>query len=118
MTSHHATTAHIGSQSKPVTDDVRIREIKELVSPQQVAREYPAGVRAARTTYEARQAIHRILHGADDRLLVVIGPCSIHDPAAAMEPAREWVRTMAATCATVTARKSPRTAARRAVRTP
>jgi 3-deoxy-7-phosphoheptulonate synthase len=85
MSSHQTPAAQIGSQSKPVTDDVRIREIKELVSPQQVAREYPAGVRAARTTYEARQAIHRILHGADDRLLVVIGPCSIHDLDAALE---------------------------------
>ena len=84
--SAHAHSASAGSLgSKPVTDDVRIREIKELVSPAQVLREYPAGVRAARTTYEARQGIHRILHGADDRLLVVIGPCSIHDLDAAME---------------------------------
>ena len=60
-------------QTKPITDDVRI-EIKELVPPAHVFREYPVSSRAAQTTYAARQAIHRILHGADDRLLVVIGP--------------------------------------------
>jgi len=72
-------------QSKPNTDDVRIREIKELVPPAHVFREFPVGVRSATTTYNARQAIHRILHGADNRLLVVIGPCSIHDVDSAVE---------------------------------
>jgi len=76
------------TQSRPVTDDVRIREIKELVPPAHVFRETPTSSRAARVTYEARQAIHRILHGADDRLLVVIGPCSIHDYAAAIDYAQ------------------------------
>lgn len=71
--------------SKPNTDDLRIREIKELVPPVHVFREYPVSNRAAQTTHQARQNIHRILHGADDRLLVVIGPCSIHDYDAAME---------------------------------
>jgi len=65
--------------SKPNTDDLRIKEIKEMMPPAHVFREFPVGVQAAQTTYSARQAIHRILHGADDRLLVVIGPCSIHD---------------------------------------
>jgi 3-deoxy-7-phosphoheptulonate synthase len=69
-------------------DDVRIQEIKELVPPAHVLREFPASPKAAEVAYEARQAIHRILFGADDRLLVVIGPCSIHDPEAAMEYAR------------------------------
>ena len=68
-----------------LTDDIRIREIKELVPPSHVLREFPISEKAARTTYEARQAIHRILHGADDRLLVVMGPCSIHDVKAAKE---------------------------------
>jgi len=72
-------------QSKPNTDDVRIREIKELVPPAHVFREFPVGVRAALTTYNTRQSIHRILHGADNRLLVVIGPCSIHDVDSAVE---------------------------------
>ena len=72
-------TPYSTQMSKPNTDDVRIKEIKELVPPAHVFREYPLSNRAAQTTYTARQAIHRILHGADDRLLVVIGPCSIHD---------------------------------------
>ena len=65
--------------NKPNTDDLRIKEIKELIPPAHVFREFPVGANAAQTTFTARQAIHRVLHGADDRLLAVIGPCSIHD---------------------------------------
>src|SRR5690349_10213749 len=79
-------------QTKPNTDDVRIKEIKELVPPAHVFREYPVSNRAAQTTYNARQTIHRILHGADDRLLVVIGPCSIHDYEVAMDYARKLAK--------------------------
>jgi len=71
------------------TDDLRIKEIKELIPPGHVLREFPVTERAAKVTAETRQAIHRILHGADDRLLVVIGPCSIHDPKAALEYAQK-----------------------------
>ena len=67
------------------TDDVRILEIKELVKPEDVLRELPLSAKAAEVTFGARQAIHRILHGADDRLLVIAGPCSIHDVKAARE---------------------------------
>ncbi len=67
------------------TDDLRIKEIKELLSPTHVLREFPIGPQAAQTVYETRQAIHRILHGADDRVLVIMGPCSIHDIRAAKE---------------------------------
>ena len=81
-------------QTKPNTDDVRIKEIKELVPPAHVFREYPVSSRAAQTTYNARQAIHRVLHGADDRLLVVVGPCSIHDFEAAMDYARRLEKEM------------------------
>ena len=69
-------------------DDVRIKEIKELSPPAHVLREFPASDRAAEATYEGRQAIHKILHGADDRLVVVVGPCSIHDTEAALDYAR------------------------------
>jgi 3-deoxy-7-phosphoheptulonate synthase len=68
-----------------ITDDVRIREIKELSPPTHVLREFPGNETTAETTYQARQAVHRVLHGADDRLVVVVGPCSIHDAAAAMD---------------------------------
>ncbi len=67
------------------TDDLRIKEIKELVPPAHVLREFPITERASETVYETRQAIHRILHGADDRLLVIMGPCSIHDVKAAKD---------------------------------
>jgi len=67
------------------TDDVRITEIKELTPPSHILREYACSEQAAQTAFQSRQAIHRILHGMDDRLVVVIGPCSIHDPKAAME---------------------------------
>jgi 3-deoxy-7-phosphoheptulonate synthase len=71
-----------------MTDDLRIKEIKELAPPSHLLREFPCDEAASSTVFEARSAIHRILHGMDDRLVVVIGPCSIHDPAAALEYAR------------------------------
>ncbi len=67
------------------TDDVRVREIKEVSPPSHLLREFALSRRAADTVYAARAAIHRILHGLDDRLLVVVGPCSIHDAEAARE---------------------------------
>ena len=70
------------------TDDVRVREIKEVSPPSHLLREYAITPRASETVYSARDAIHRILHGSDDRLLVVVGPCSIHDPEAARDYAR------------------------------
>ncbi|HEY3433919.1 MAG TPA: 3-deoxy-7-phosphoheptulonate synthase AroG [Rhodocyclaceae bacterium] len=73
---------------KPEIDDVRIKEIKELTPPAHVLREFPASDKAATISYDSRKAIHNILHGSDDRLVVVIGPCSIHDPAAALDYAR------------------------------
>ena len=67
------------------TDDLRIREIKELSTPEEVMREIPRTLTATRIVMAARNAIHAILQGTDDRLLVVAGPCSIHDPAAAVD---------------------------------
>ena len=67
------------------TDDLRIKEIKELISPAKVLGEFAITDTAAKTVAETRQAIHRIIHGADDRLLAIVGPCSIHDVKAAKE---------------------------------
>ena len=67
------------------TDDLRLREIKEVSPPSHLLREFALSPRASDTVHAARAAIHRILHGEDDRLLVVVGPCSIHDPAAARD---------------------------------
>ena len=54
------------------TDDIRIKEIKELLPPSHVLREFPISEKVAKLVYETRAAIHRILHGADDRLLVIM----------------------------------------------
>ena len=67
------------------TDDVRIEQGDELLAPMQVMRELAASDRSTETTFEGRRSVHDILRGADDRLLVVVGPCSIHDYAAAVE---------------------------------
>ena len=67
------------------TDDLRIREIRELSPPDEIRKEFPLSEKAAQVTYETRRAVHGALHGADDRLLVIVGPCSIHDPRAALE---------------------------------
>ncbi len=67
------------------TDDLRIKEIKELTPPSHVLREFGLTDKAAKNVWEARQDIHRVLHGADDRLVVIAGPCSIHDVKAAKE---------------------------------
>ncbi len=70
-------------------DDVRINKIEELLPPVALLERFPASEVAADTVAKTRAAVHRILHGADDRLLVVIGPCSIHDPQAALEYAKK-----------------------------
>jgi 3-deoxy-7-phosphoheptulonate synthase len=67
------------------TDDLRINEIRELSTPQEIMREIPRTLTATRVVTAARNAIHAILNGTDDRLLVVVGPCSIHDPVAAVD---------------------------------
>ena len=72
-------------QTKYNTDDLRICGIKEVIPPAQVHDEIPITENAAQTTLAARAEIHNILNGHDDRLLVVVGPCSIHDPKAALE---------------------------------
>ncbi|TPI47280.1 3-deoxy-7-phosphoheptulonate synthase [Mesorhizobium sp. B3-1-7] len=67
------------------TDDLRVAEIRALSTPDEVMREISRTLTATRTVATARNAIHSILSGADDRLLVIVGPCSIHDPVAAVD---------------------------------
>jgi 3-deoxy-7-phosphoheptulonate synthase len=80
------------TKNQPHTDDLRIVAIREVVRYAELQEEFPITPEAAQTTHEARQAIHDILHGQDDRMLVIIGPCSIHDPEAALEYARRLKR--------------------------
>ncbi len=67
------------------TDDVRISGIKEVEPPEDLHNELPMSETASETVYRTREAIRRILHDEDDRLVVIVGPCSVHDPEAARE---------------------------------
>ena len=72
-----------------LTDDERIKDITVLPPPEHLIRFFPIrGTAVEQLIAQTRKAIHNIIHGKDERLLVVIGPCSIHDPAAALEYAR------------------------------
>lgn len=71
------------------TDDLRIKEIRELTPPSHLIREFPCGQLASATVHTARESAHEIIHGQSDRLLVIVGPCSIHDPRAAFEYAQK-----------------------------
>lgn len=66
-------------------DDVRINEVKELLPPVAILERFPVTEQAAATVFDTRSCIHNILQKQDDRLLVIIGPCSIHDPLAALD---------------------------------
>lgn len=67
------------------TDDIKIKEVKELLPPIAHLYELPISDEASELVYRTRQEIARLVHGEDNRLLVIIGPCSIHDPKAALE---------------------------------
>jgi len=67
------------------TDDLRIRNLRELVTPEALIAEMPADESVAQHVTQSRTSIQSVLNGTDDRLVVVIGPCSIHDPAAALD---------------------------------
>jgi 3-deoxy-7-phosphoheptulonate synthase len=70
------------------TDDLRIAETRELVSPAIIHEQFPITEAAAATTMKARQEIQAVMAGDDDRIVVVVGPCSIHDPKSALEYAQ------------------------------
>ena len=67
------------------TDDIKIREVKELLPPIAHLYELPISEEAAGLVHRTRHEIADLVHGKDNRLLVIIGPCSIHDPKAALE---------------------------------
>lgn len=70
------------------TDDLRILEMMEVSPPSQLHAEFPLSEQASACVYQARTDVHKSLYGEDDRLVVVVGPCSIHDPVAARDYAR------------------------------
>ena len=73
------------------TDDLRISQLRPLIPPAILMEEIPITERTSTTVSEARAEATRIVRGEDDRLIVVAGPCSIHDPKAALEYARHLV---------------------------
>ena len=73
----------------PATDNLRIKSIRAVAAPSQVQAELPITEAAARTVEVTRREIQDVLAGRDDRLLVIVGPCSIHDPKAALEYAEK-----------------------------
>ena len=77
---------HIPVDRTSLTDDERIGNIVPLPPPEHLIRFFPIqGTPVEKLVADTRKRIKQILHGAADRLLVIIGPCSIHDPAAAVE---------------------------------
>ena len=73
----------------PLTSDIRIRSVRPLISPAILEDELPLPAAAETFIQSARQQIARIILGQDDRLLAVVGPCSVHDPVSALEYARK-----------------------------
>ena len=83
------TPSYVLSERTSQTDDQRIKEVTPLPPPEHLIRFFPiSGTPVVALISATRQAVRRIIDGSDDRLLVIIGPCSIHDPAAALDYAR------------------------------
>ena len=72
------------SMSIPL-DDLRIQSIRQLIAPTILMEELPASAKVAETVSTARREIADVLAGRDNRILAIVGPCSIHDPEAALE---------------------------------
>ncbi|MER2531468.1 MAG: 3-deoxy-7-phosphoheptulonate synthase, partial [Candidatus Competibacter sp.] len=73
----------------PPTSDLRIRSQKPLIAPAVLEDELQLSDAGAELVSGARRDVARVISGTDDRLLVVVGPCSIHDPEAALDYARQ-----------------------------
>lgn len=67
------------------TNNIRVLDVKPLLSPDELKAELPITDRAAEVVYDAREAVRAVIHGRDTRLLALVGPCSIHDVRAALE---------------------------------
>ena len=91
MTSSPSLTkpAALSTLDKTRIDDTRIKTVRPLLTPALLEEWLPATEQALALVESSRRAISRVLHGEDDRLVVVVGPCSIHDHAQAMEYARQ-----------------------------
>ncbi len=72
----------------PSTADIRIRSVRPLISPAILEDELPLGDAGGGAIHQARRDVARVITGQDDRLLVLVGPCSVHDPVSALDYAR------------------------------
>jgi len=75
-----------------LTDNLRVRELKKLETPAKLKEELPLGDELTQKVLVDRETVRNIIHRRDDRMLVVIGPCSIHDPLAALDYARRLAK--------------------------
>ena len=87
-TQAHTTTA-LSTHDTTRINDTRISAVRPLITPALLEEWLPVPATARTLVEQSRSAISRVLHGSDDRLIVVVGPCSIHDHDQAMEYARQ-----------------------------
>ena len=73
-----------------LTDNTRITGLMEVSPPNEIITELPISADSSELVFKSRKEISDILHGRDDRLVVVVGPCSIHDPESALEYAKRF----------------------------
>lgn len=85
----HTKPAQLSTLDTTRIDDTRIKAVRPLITPALLQEWLPATEQALALVESSRAAVSRILHGQDDRLIVVVGPCSIHDHEQAMEYARQ-----------------------------
>lgn len=87
--SHHSQSREFrGIPWDNMAIDIRIKTVEPMASPEEVARKYPLSPASRAFILSSRETVNRIIQGKDSRLLAVIGPCSIHDPRAALDYAR------------------------------
>lgn len=101
------------------TSDLHVAGFQPLIAPNELLAELPLGESRAATVRGSREAVRRILAGDDDRLLAVVGPCSVHDPDAAVDYAlrlakrpQNWKTTCAWSCGCTSRSRGPRSAGR------
>jgi 3-deoxy-7-phosphoheptulonate synthase len=82
-------------EQPPHTSDLHVAGFQPLIAPNELLAELPLGDSRAATVWSSRDAVRRIVAGEDDRLLVVVGPCSVHDPDAAVDYAVRLAKTAA-----------------------
>ncbi|SDX39481.1 3-deoxy-D-arabinoheptulosonate-7-phosphate synthase [Arthrobacter sp. yr096] len=84
-------SAHTTAAAQPATSNLRVARFEPLPAPQDLIAELPLDARSAAVVDRGRDQVRAIMDGVDDRLLVIVGPCSIHDPKAGLEYARRLV---------------------------